>query len=132
MYSKLLLLVFSFPYIHPLEPEQSSSSCGCSANRRDTAAAVAFEKVIEDAGDILLEQQQCSSVNIHAKCGPESVSIPGIYTKLNMTDSFSYNHLGGEFWMGTNKAKFAMDGETPRRRVRVNSFHMFVIQFNLR
>ena len=35
---------------------------------------------------------------------------------------------GGLFWMGTSTKRFAIDGETPRRRVRVRSFYMDIFE----
>ena len=95
-------------------PEQ----CSCSPSREETG-----EPVLSSVSTSLPPP----SITATAPSSSSSSSSPlhWIYTFESRKKEGKALYIpGGEFWMGTNKLKYAVDGETPRRRVRVSSFYM--------
>ena len=89
--------------------ELASESCSCSARRSSGIQLESFS------------YPPPSSVTTTVPSSQRALA----YTLENRKNEGKSVYIpGGEFWMGTSNVRYAIDGETPRRRVRVKSFYM--------
>lgn len=91
----------------------SSTSCGCSGSQglnRNTA----FEKITNS--------NFTSGSTLIARSDLQEVPSTNIGSNNNIKDMVFIS--GGLFYMGLKKAIIPTDGETPKRLVRVSSFHI--------
>ena len=119
MWRLLSLIVLLQLFLLSAQSEEADDgTCGCMPARGSTGVgtAEAVRKVEEEKGGNAKEST--------CKMDTDGCDSTLYSRQLLTADSRTSFIDGGLFWMGTDKSKFSLDGETPRRWVRVNSFHM--------
>jgi len=140
----VFMLFLNYAHSDDASPKEEEEGCGCSATNRDNVKSTEKEDsntdddvTVEDVSDdhSTNENEQVTNKFEHSETesddshsGKEKYkSAANVKTDIKRTNQMVYIK-GGTFKMGLEKAIIAADGESPVRKVTLNSFWLDVFE----